>query len=44
MTAAWNSANAKCQVVVIVNTNVSHEEPIAAAMRDVLTKAYCGPT
>lgn len=43
MTAAWNSANAKRQVVVIVNTNVSHDEPIAAAMRDVLSQAYCGP-
>jgi hypothetical protein len=39
---AWNSPNATRQVVVIVNTNVSHDEPVAAAMRDVLAQAYCG--
>jgi hypothetical protein len=42
MTAAWNSKDGNRQVVVIVNTHASHDEPIAEAMRDVLTTAYCG--
>lgn len=42
MTAAWSSEDATRQVVVIVNSNVSHDEPVAAAMRNVLVKAYCG--
>jgi D-alanyl-D-alanine carboxypeptidase len=42
MTAAWSSKDGKRQVVVIVNTHASHDEPVAEAMRDVLTTAYCG--
>jgi hypothetical protein len=29
------------QVVVIVNTNVDHDHPIAAAMRELIATAYC---
>jgi hypothetical protein len=42
MIAAWSSQDATRQVVVIVNTNVDHDEPVAAAMRNVLITAYCG--
>ena len=42
MTAAWNSKNAKRQVVVIVNSFFSHDEPVTEAMREVLVTGYCG--
>jgi D-alanyl-D-alanine carboxypeptidase len=42
MTAAWNSKNGNRQVVVIVNSNYSHDEPVSGAMREVLATAYCG--
>jgi D-alanyl-D-alanine carboxypeptidase len=42
MTAAWNSKHGTRQVVVIVNSNHGHDEPVSRAMRDVLTTAYCG--
>jgi hypothetical protein len=42
MIAAWSSQDATRQVVVIVNTNVDHDEPVAAAMRNVLITAHCG--
>jgi D-alanyl-D-alanine carboxypeptidase len=41
MTAVWSNSNATRQVVVIVNTSVGHDEPVAAAMRAVLAAAYC---
>jgi D-alanyl-D-alanine carboxypeptidase len=41
MTAAWNSKNATRQVVVIVNSHYSHDEPVSRAMRNVLANAYC---
>jgi hypothetical protein len=41
MTAAWTSQDGTRQVVVFVNTNVDHDEPVAAAMRNVLITAYC---
>ena len=42
MTAAWSSKHAHRQVVVVVNTNDAHDEPVSRAMRDVLATAYCG--
>jgi hypothetical protein len=43
MTAAWNSRDGRRQVVVVVvNTNQGHDEPVSAAMRNLLTTAYCG--
>lgn len=42
MTAAWNSRDATRQVVVIVNSNHSHDEPVSEKMRKVITLAYCG--
>ena len=42
MTASWSSKDGKRQVVVMVNTNGGHDEPVPSAMRDVLTTAYCG--
>jgi D-alanyl-D-alanine carboxypeptidase len=42
MTAAWNSKNGTRQVVVVVNTHAGHDEPVSAAMRDLLATAYCG--
>jgi hypothetical protein len=41
MIAAWNNKNAMRQVVVVVNTNQAHGEPVSRAMRKVLTTAYC---
>jgi hypothetical protein len=35
MTAAWSSKNGKRQVVVIVNSFFSHDEPVSEAMREV---------
>jgi D-alanyl-D-alanine carboxypeptidase len=43
MTAAWNSKDGRRQVVVVVNTSASHDEPVSAAMRQVLVTAFCGP-
>jgi hypothetical protein len=42
MTAAWNDKTASRQVVVVVNSNYSHDEPVSRAMREVLATAYCG--
>jgi D-alanyl-D-alanine carboxypeptidase len=42
MIAAWTSKNGSRQVVVVVNTNQGHDEPVSRAMREVLTTAYCG--
>jgi D-alanyl-D-alanine carboxypeptidase len=42
MTAAWNSKTGNRQVVVVVNSNFSHDEPVSRAMRNVLATAYCG--
>jgi D-alanyl-D-alanine carboxypeptidase len=42
MAAAWNSKDGNRQVVVIVNSNFSHDEPVSGAMRNVLVTAYCG--
>jgi D-alanyl-D-alanine carboxypeptidase len=42
MAAAWNSKDGAHQVVVVVNSNFSHDEPVSRAMRNVLVKAYCG--
>lgn len=42
MTAAWNDKTASRQVVVVVNSHHSHDEPVSRAMRDVLATAYCG--
>jgi D-alanyl-D-alanine carboxypeptidase len=42
MTAAWNNGNGTRQVVVVVNSNHGHDEPVTSAMRDVLATAYCG--
>jgi D-alanyl-D-alanine carboxypeptidase len=42
MIAAWSSEDASRQVVVIVNTNTGHDEPVAGAMREVLVSAFCG--
>jgi D-alanyl-D-alanine carboxypeptidase len=42
MTAAWSTKNAHRQVVVVVNSNYDHNEPVTRAMRDVLATAYCG--
>ena len=41
MIAAWNSAGGARQVVVVVNTSFGHDAPVSAAMRKVLTRAYC---
>jgi len=41
MTAAWNSRDGDRQVVVAVNTNQDHDGPVSAAMRELLTLAYC---
>jgi hypothetical protein len=41
MTAAWNSADASRQVVVVVNSNFGHDEPVSEAMRKLLVMAYC---
>jgi D-alanyl-D-alanine carboxypeptidase len=40
-TAAWNTKNGTRQVVVVVNSNYSHDEPVSRAMRELLTTAYC---
>jgi D-alanyl-D-alanine carboxypeptidase len=43
MTAAWNSEDGERQVLVIVNSHFfDHDQPDGAAMRDLLTTAYCG--
>jgi hypothetical protein len=42
MIAAWNSKSGFRQVVVVVNSNFTHDEPVSRAMREVLTTAYCG--
>jgi D-alanyl-D-alanine carboxypeptidase len=42
MTAAWNSKNGNRQVVVVINSNYTHDEPVSRAMRDLLATAYCG--
>ncbi len=42
MTAAWTSNSGNRQVVVVVNSNYSHDEPVSAAMREVLATGYCG--
>jgi D-alanyl-D-alanine carboxypeptidase len=42
MTAAWSSKDGNRQVVVGVNTNPGHDDPVSRAMRNVLTTAYCG--
>jgi D-alanyl-D-alanine carboxypeptidase len=42
MTAAWSSRNGNRQVVVVVNSNHTHDEPVSSAMRNVLATAYCG--
>jgi D-alanyl-D-alanine carboxypeptidase len=42
MTAAWNSKDGARQVVVVVNSNFSHNAPVSRAMRNVLVKGYCG--
>ena len=42
MTATWNSEDGGRQVVVLVNSNFDHDEPVSQAMRDLLTVAYCG--
>ena len=41
MTAAWSSENGRRQVVVVVNSNLDHDEPVSRAMRELLTTAYC---
>ena len=41
MSAAWSSEDGRHQVVVIVNTNTTHDEPVATAMRALLATAYC---
>lgn len=41
MTAAWNTKNGTRQVVVVVNSNYSHDEPVSRAMRELLATAYC---
>jgi D-alanyl-D-alanine carboxypeptidase len=41
MTAAWNSKDGNRQVVVVVNSSFSHDEPVSRAMRTVLATAYC---
>ena len=41
MTAAWTSKSGNRQVVVVVNSNYSHDEPVSAAMREVLATGYC---
>lgn len=40
-TAAWNTKHGTRQVVVVVNSNYSHDEPVSRAMRELLTTAYC---
>lgn len=42
MTASWSNRTATRQVVVFVNTNQGHDEPVSRAMRAVLATAYCG--
>jgi D-alanyl-D-alanine carboxypeptidase len=42
MTAVWNSKDARRQVVVVVNSFSTHDEPVSRAMRKVLVTAYCG--
>ena len=42
MTAAWSDGDGARQVVVVVNTHQDHDGPVSAAMRDLLTLAYCG--
>jgi hypothetical protein len=43
MVATWNSRDGDRQVVVVVNRHVDdHDGPVATAMRNVLTTAYCG--
>jgi D-alanyl-D-alanine carboxypeptidase len=41
MTAAWSSRNADRQVVVIVNSSFTHDEPVSRAMREALVSAFC---
>ena len=41
MTAAWSSKDGNRQVVVVVNSNFSHDEPVSQAMRELLVTAYC---
>jgi D-alanyl-D-alanine carboxypeptidase len=42
MTATWSSEDGSRQVVVIVNSNFEHDEPVSQAMRTLLTLGYCG--
>jgi D-alanyl-D-alanine carboxypeptidase len=42
MTAAWNDKDATRQVVVVVNSNYTHDEPVSRAMREVVATAFCG--
>ncbi len=42
MTAAWTSEDGSRQVVVVVNSNFSHDEAVAQAMRNLVSLAYCG--
>jgi D-alanyl-D-alanine carboxypeptidase len=42
MTAAWNSRHGDRQVVVVVNSHHTHDEPVSEAMRALLVTAYCG--
>jgi D-alanyl-D-alanine carboxypeptidase len=42
MTAVWNSKDARRQVVVVVNSFSTHDEPVSRAMRKLLVTAYCG--
>jgi hypothetical protein len=42
MTASWNNKDATRQIVVVVNSNHGHDEPVTRAMRDLLALAYCG--
>jgi hypothetical protein len=41
MTAAWSRRNGRRQVVVVVNSNHTQDEPVSRAMRELLTTAYC---
>jgi D-alanyl-D-alanine carboxypeptidase len=41
MTAAWSRRDGRHQVVVVVNSNHDHDEPVSRAMRELLTTAYC---
>jgi D-alanyl-D-alanine carboxypeptidase len=39
---AWSSESAGRQVVVLVNSNYDHDEPVNQALRRFLVTAYCG--